>query len=224
LTQSRGLSPSAKDYLQPAGRRRFSEDSVLLARFLPAEIEGRAADLGAGCGVVGLEALAAGRLRGLSEMRFVEIDPAFRKSLLGNLERTQAERPDGPLLFAHEIDWRRLEPSFLGGQLELIVVNPPYFPPGSSGPTRPDRASLRHETAGDLADLTMAAARLLTPDGGLCLSWPRRRLGALWAAAEAASLAPKRLTLPPRAGAALVLAELTPAPRRTPAGRKNARH
>ncbi|MDR1298166.1 MAG: hypothetical protein LBO05_12540 [Deltaproteobacteria bacterium] len=75
-----------RDYRQPPDGYRFSRDSILLARFArPVLARGRAADLGAGCGAVGLEALAAGRLRGLETLFMVEADRVFEECLAANV-------------------------------------------------------------------------------------------------------------------------------------------
>ncbi|MDR1545146.1 MAG: hypothetical protein LBU12_00195 [Deltaproteobacteria bacterium] len=206
-------SPTAEptDYLQPASGGRFTEDSLLLARFLPEELDGRAADFGAGCGVVGLEALALGRLKGVKELFFVEAQAIFQSCLALNVERAAQRagdrRPDAPALRILEADWRALRPASFSGRLDLLAANPPYFPADASGPTRANRLGFRHETLGSLADLTLAAARLLAPGGRLCLSWPRRRLSVLTTAAAVAGLTAARFHLPPRAGATLILAE-----------------
>jgi tRNA1Val (adenine37-N6)-methyltransferase len=198
--------PPPGDYRQPEGGYRFSRDSVLLALFAPEELPGRAADLGAGCGVVGLEALARGRLKGLKALYLIEAAEVFREALMENAGK--AASPSGPAITPLMADWRRLGPDDLGGPLDHLLVNPPYFPVGSSGPARPDRHRARHETHGDLGDLFGTARRLLRPGGGLSLSWPRARLAVLVETAAASGWAPVRLKLPPRPGNGLVLAEL----------------
>jgi tRNA1Val (adenine37-N6)-methyltransferase len=195
------------DYLQPRNGYRFSQDSPLLARWAPPRLLGRAADLGAGCGVVGLEALAAGRLQGLDELLFVEADPAFRESLSANVARASAA--GAPALTVIWADWRSLAPGDLRGPLDLILANPPHHPAGAGRPPARGRLMARHEILGRAADFLAASARLLAPGGRLLMSWPRRRLADVVGTARDLGLATARLaTEPGRAGASLALLEL----------------
>jgi tRNA1(Val) A37 N6-methylase TrmN6 len=191
--------------MQPSQGYRFNSDSVLLARFLPEELPGRAADLGAGCGVVGLEALAQGHLRGLKTLYLVEAATLFRESLLSNIENFSL--PHGPKILPLMADWRFLSAESLGGPLDYLAVNPPYFQVGSSGQPKPGRNQGRHETMGDLGDLLKAARKLLAPGGGLAISWPRARLGRLVSLAGKVGFVPARFHFPPRKGSGLILAE-----------------
>jgi tRNA1Val (adenine37-N6)-methyltransferase len=200
------------DYLQPPSGYRFSEDSVLLARFLPAACGGRAADLGAGCGVVGLEALASGRLRGLDSMFLVERDRSFQGFLDANAQRRAASGPSGPRVEVIWADWREVGPGDFGGRLSVIVSNPPYVPAGAGRQPAPGRNQARREGPGGLEGLLDAAARLLEPGGRLFLSWPRRRLAELTRAAGLRSFFPAAIQTPARERAPLVLAELLAKP------------
>jgi tRNA1Val (adenine37-N6)-methyltransferase len=173
----------ADDYLQPVGGYRFTQDSLWLADFTPLKMSGQAADLGAGCGVVGLEALTLGRLTGLKRLFFVETDELFRSCLDQNLQRHRRQHPLGPKLSEIWADWRTLKPQHFSGPLDFIMVNPPYFPRGASGPTRESRNTARHETLGDLAALLRASSSLMRPNCRMVLSWPKQRLSALLEAA-----------------------------------------
>ncbi|MDR2368152.1 MAG: hypothetical protein LBF58_08610 [Deltaproteobacteria bacterium] len=204
------------DYLQPEGGYRFSQDSVLLARFAPRRLAGRAADLGAGCGVVGLEALAQGRLGGLGVLYLIEAGEDFRESLAENARRRGGA--GGPEIRPLMADWRFLGPGDLGGPLDYCLANPPFHPAGSSGRPRPGRHEGRHETRGDLGEFLGAAGRLLKPGGGLAMCWPRARLADLTARAAERGFAAVRIELPPRAGSGLVLVELA-GPGAWPGGR-----
>jgi tRNA1Val (adenine37-N6)-methyltransferase len=199
--------PLLNDYQQPEGGYHFSRDSILLAEFTPAEMPGRAADLGAGCGVVGLEALAQGRLKNLSTLYLVEARAIFWEPLLENARLSS--RPWGPNIKPIMADWRHLSPESLGGPLDYLMVNPPYFPVGSSGQPKLERHLARHETLGDLDDLFLASLRLLANKGGLAISWPRSRLADLIKAASKAGFSPIRYQLPPWPGNSLILAEFT---------------
>jgi tRNA1Val (adenine37-N6)-methyltransferase len=197
------------DYLQPEKGYRFSADSIKLAAFLPLDLEGRAADLGAGCGVVALEALARGRLRGLSHIFLVERQESFRPYLEHNIRKAQeSSGPGGPAFTALYRDWRHLRPDSLGGPLEAIFSNPPYFQAGQSRPSpSTERLEARQELFGDIASLMAASALLLRPGGRLFLSFPGRRMGSLLTAASQTSFRLRRMSLIGKDGL-LILAEL----------------
>ncbi|MDR2443317.1 MAG: RsmD family RNA methyltransferase [Deltaproteobacteria bacterium] len=196
-------------YLQPERGYRFSEDSLILAHQAPACQTGLAADFGAGCGVVGIEALACGRLAGLERLWLVEIDPRFRPSLKENLRRLKVQGSASlPKIGALWTDWRKLAPQDLGGRLDLILANPPYFPIGSSGPMEAGRQRARHATYGGIDGLLTASKSLLRPGGRLIVSWPRSKLGELTQKACALNFSVSKVHLPKRAKAGLTILEL----------------
>jgi tRNA1Val (adenine37-N6)-methyltransferase len=196
------------DYFQPEDGYRFSQDSIDLARFAPFDMPGQAADLGAGCGVVGLEALTMGRLKGLERLFFVEAQQLFSQSLKENLKRHKSLYPHGPELCEIWADWRTIGLQAFNGPLDLILANPPYFPPGASGPLTWARNLARHQILGDLEALFKAAFLLLRLHGRLMLCWPRKQLPKLIKDAHKASLVPLRFSVPSRPSSALVLCEL----------------
>jgi tRNA1(Val) A37 N6-methylase TrmN6 len=122
--------PVTGDWIQPLRGYRFTGDSVRLARFCPEKACGHVLDLGAGSGVVALEALAAGRLKGAGAVILVERDPAFLPALEANMARARALSPGIPPVKALIADWRGLDLEALGGPAGFICSNPPYFKPG----------------------------------------------------------------------------------------------
>ncbi|MDR1079820.1 MAG: hypothetical protein LBQ79_02365 [Deltaproteobacteria bacterium] len=125
---------SPGDWSQPARGYRFTGDSVSLSRFLPERAEGTVCDLGAGCGVLLLEAMAAGRLKGAGELVLVERDPDFRTFIEANVARARSLVPDLPPVRTLLSDWRDLAAPDLGGAASLVCSNPPYFRPGTGRP------------------------------------------------------------------------------------------
>lgn len=162
------------NFCQPENGYRFTADSILLAEFVEARNLERAADLGAGCGVVGLCALEKGRAAGVREFFFVEREPDFWEPLNNNLNLYQ--RRTGARLTPLGRDWRDLTTADFGGRLNYVMVNPPYFAAGSGRPSRrPSIDAARREVHGGLGDLLRALAGLLAPDGRAALTLPAAR-------------------------------------------------
>lgn len=170
---------------------RFSIDAILLGSVAV----GAATVLDAGCGV-GVVGLVAAHHNPGARVVGVEVQPslaaAARRSVaLSGLEervrilqadlRNLARRPAWP-------DGAPLEP------VELILMNPPYFP-ANSGRLNPDdeRAAARHEVHGTLAELLRASRALLARSGRLRLIYPAEALPRLMATVTAAGLKPTRL-------------------------------
>ena len=159
---------------QPEWGYRFTEDALVLARFVDLAGARRAADFGAGCGVVGLSVLTGGRAPALERLFFVEIAPGSAAALALNLA---LHRPRaGVALELLQADWRRLTPDDFGGRLDYVFANPPYFPRRSGRPSaRPEVEAARREIHGGLAELVDSLARVLRPGGRAALMLPPRR-------------------------------------------------
>lgn len=97
------------------------------------------------------------------------------------------------------------------GAYDLVVCNPPYFPPGSGPlPKGEARRTARTEQDCTLEDVCRAAARLLRWGGAFCLVHKPERLADLFCALRPVGLEPKRLRLVlprPEAAPSLVLLE-----------------
>lgn len=175
---------------QPRKGYRFSVDALLLAHFASdgrADAEGEAADLGAGCGVVGLAlALACPRLR----VSLVEL--GGRLAALARLNVAGNALSDR--VAVHEADLRRPKGSLPEGGLALVVSNPPFRAAAAGRPSPdPERARALTELTVTLEDLVAASARLLGPAGALAVIYPPERLAELFAACGRAGLRPIRL-------------------------------
>ncbi|MDR1046019.1 MAG: methyltransferase [Candidatus Adiutrix sp.] len=159
---------------QPPGGYRFSADSIHLARFADLRGVRKAADLGAGCGVLGLAALEMSPAAAVDDFFFVELQEDLAASLALNLGLYQAgSRARLKMLAA---DWRHLTAEDFGGPLDYVLSNPPYAPPGLGRPSpRPGVEAARREIYGSLADLLAALGRIVGPGGRAALSLPARR-------------------------------------------------
>ncbi len=184
---------------QPRQGYRFSVDALLLARFARDAAGDRAAeiaDLGAGCGVVGL---ALARALPAARVTLVELQP--RLAALCRQNATENEL--APRVTVCEADLRALRGVLPGETFHHVVSNPPYRPAGQGRVSPdPERALANAEGAVTLEQVVAAAARLLRPRGTLSVVYPAERLPALLAACAPSDLRPVRLRLVhPRAGA-----------------------
>lgn len=185
------------NFHQPEKAYRFSTDSILLANFVNLSGVKRAADLGAGCGVVGLAALEnlkrkaklgddsplskgrpppqAGPCSAAPELfYFVERQPVMLESLAKNVALYQPRTSCRLEILAG--DWRDLFPEDLGGRLDCIMVNPPYFTASSGRPSsRPSVDAARREIFGGLEELLASISRLLASPGWAALILPSSR-------------------------------------------------
>lgn len=120
------------EYLQPDFYK-FSEDSVQLARFVVEDFKGRSLDhlldIGAGCGVIGIEILR--NLKLASRLTCIEFQEAFNLSLHENLTRYLD-------INSFEVINSSIGDYVANQSFDCIVCNPPYFNPldGKPSPNR----------------------------------------------------------------------------------------
>lgn len=169
--------------LQPRRGYRFNLDAVLLAGFAARSVAldrpANVVDLGTGCGVVAL-LLAAWRPN--ATVKAVELQPA-----MASLARRNAQLNHVPVEVI-ESDWRSLP---AGVQADLVVSNPPYFPPARGRPpSDAGRAAARFESNGDVGSLAQSAAKLLAPGGSVRLVHAASRTADVLDAFRAVKLAP----------------------------------
>ncbi|BFR47560.1 methyltransferase [Nitratidesulfovibrio sp. HK-II] len=225
ILQARALFP--RGLAQPEGSFRFSLDALLLAAFAGEGLTGmerkprqkgaiapdaRAmpghgkalafADLGAGCGVVGLALLLAQpglTSAGLTSASLtgtgIEIDGQMADAArdnaarLGLTERFRVLRAD---LAATATSTSDALPK--AGSMDLVVANPPYRRHGSGRPSpSSQRTRALFETPETLPAFARAAARLLRARGRSCWVYGPDRLPDLLQELRTAGLEPKRM-------------------------------
>lgn len=147
---------------QPARREgyRFNLDSILLTGFAAERAGplGHVLDLGAGCGIIGLMLLAAGRAQRVTS---VERQPALAAFVRRNIEANAL----GAQATVIEGDLRELPLP----QADVVTFNPPYFKMGAGhASVNPGRDAGRREVHGTLDDFLLAASGCITPAG--CIS------------------------------------------------------
>jgi len=172
---------------QPKRGYRVNVDSLLLAAFAA---EGRCAsvvvDLGSGVGALGLVLVEVGAARSAA---LLDAEPAFVALASENL----ASNGVRGAAYSCDLGRQRL-PAELVGQSELVVSNPPFFPPARGTPPR--HAGARRARSGPLEPFLRAAQSALSgPRARASFCYPAATLAELLSAAERAGLVPKRLRL-----------------------------
>ncbi len=212
----------ARDYFprglsQPATGYRFSLDALLLAEFATLSGVIRVADLGCGCGVIGLalllrQARARTPLRPGRELHVTGIDqnPEMIACALENAARLGFDQRYAAVQADVAALRGRTDPA--PESVDLVVCNPPYRDP-ASGRRSPDpgRDAARFETVAPGRAFMEAASLVLKNRKRACCIGLAERTDALLADAASCRLTPKRLRfVHPRPGdpARLVLLEL----------------
>ena len=173
--------------LQSSEEFRLGRDALALARFIGLKRHDRICDLG--CGVGSLLLALAERERTLV-LDGVELRPTAAELCRENLRRNGLSGTvvTGDLCARHpELPW---------GGYDVVVANPPYFPPGA-GKTAPDaaRALARTEGRYTLRTGCAAAVKLCRNGGKFALCLRPERLAELFAALAENGFAPKRMQL-----------------------------
>lgn len=177
------LFDGALSLRQPRRGYRVNVDALLLAAFAAQARTFRVAvDLGAGVGAVGLSLAFSGSVKRVVLLeRDVELVRLARENLATNALAGEAQVED---LERHGL------PSELRQRADLVVCNPPFFPPSAGTPSMRARAA----RSGTLEPFVVAAhAAMAGPRARAAFCYPAGSLGELFARAEAARLVPKRL-------------------------------
>ena len=169
---------------QSEGEYKFSADSLLLARFARVRPGERAADLCAGCGVVGMRALSD---EPSATCDFFELNPRLCDLIRAAIDENGLSGRCA--VFPGRVQDAQRERY---GAYTLLLANPPYFPARESTEDF-YRAAARTECALALSELTDTAARLLAPGGVFALCHRADRAAEVIAALEGRKLAVKRL-------------------------------
>lgn len=183
------------EYLKPDGLRfvwddtlfRPGTDSFLLSSLPKLSAGLRVCDLGCGTGLLGLLLLQR-----QSELTVTGVD--IQPAAVALAERAAAENCLTDRLTFQCIDLRQVRQHFSTGSFDLVVCNPPYYPP-ACGKVSADNArrTARSETEASLADICAAASYLLRWGGKFCLVHKPERLTDTACALREAGMEPKRL-------------------------------
>lgn len=167
----------------------FGTDAYLLAAFVRPQSGVHAVDLGSGTGILSLLLCARDKVRSVTA---VEIQPAFAELIGRNAALNHME----DRLTVLSADVRHLTAQDTGGEVPLVISNPPYLRMGTGRSGRfPEKEIARHEVAGTVADFCAAAGRVLRTGGRFCVVWKPERLRELFSAMAENRLEPKRMTV-----------------------------
>lgn len=173
------------EMIQEDGAFRLGTDSVLLAQFLSLPKGAKVADLGSGCGTLGLLLCASDATCAVTG---VELDERAHRLALENIARNGLEGRLSSILG----DVRNVRALLPAGSFSCVISNPPYFPAGS-GKVRAGNAAARSEETLPLRDLCAAAAYLLPSGGRFALVHRPERLCDLICAMRESGIEPKRI-------------------------------
>lgn len=163
----------------------LSTDSVLLANFVRLPKHAAVADLGSGCGTLGLLLCASNPD---CHVTGIELEEHAHQMAMENIRRSALiERMESLHGDVREI--RRLLPA---GAFSCVVSNPPYFAAGS-GRQSMLRSAARSEATLPLTALCEAAAYLLPEGGRFALVHRPERLCDLFCALRGSGIEPKRI-------------------------------
>lgn len=166
----------------------FGTDAFLLSAYVRPLSRATAVDLGSGTGIIPL--LLCSRQKA-KKIYAVEIQPAFAELIERNVALNGLSDRILPLC----ADARELRPEDIGGEVDLVIANPPYMRTDSGKRNRCDEKYIaRHEVYGSIQDFCRSAGRLLRHGGRFISVWRPDRLSELMSALQEASLEPKRMT------------------------------
>lgn len=166
----------------------YGTDAFLLAAYIRGARHAHAVELGGGTGIVSLLLAAKNKV---AKIDAVEIQPAFA-DLIG---RNAAINGYADRVRAICRDVRELSPADFGGEVDLVLSNPPYMRCDSGRRNEHEEKYIaRHEVCGTIADFCAAAGRILRYGGKFVTVWRPDRLTELLLALRDAGMEAKRMT------------------------------
>ncbi len=163
------------------GPFRLGTDSVLLSQFMTLPKGAKVADLGAGCGTLGL--LLCARSADCS-VTGIELDETAYALAQENIALNRLER-----LQVLQGDVREIRQILPANSFDCVISNPPYFPVGSGKAAN----AYRSELTLNLSQLCQAAAWLLPSGGRFALVHRPERLCDLICTMRECGIEPKRV-------------------------------
>lgn len=173
---------------QNEGSLAYGTDAFLLSAFMRRHSRERAAEFGAGSGVISLLAMARGKF---SHVTAFEI----QKNIADLAEKNVEINGFSEKIDVCHTDIRELSHTY-NGAFGAVFSNPPYMTAtsGKLNQNHADSAS-RHEINGNIADFAASASKLLKYGGVFYVVYRPDRLSELLCACSQNRLEPKRMTL-----------------------------
>ena len=166
----------------------FGTDAFLLAAFVKSTPKTHVVDLGSGTGILPLLLLTKGKVKCATA---VEIQPTF----VDLIERNAKLNGFADFITPLCANVKDLRPEDIGGEVGLVVSNPPYMKCTSGRRNESEEKYIaRHEVCGNIADFCACAARLLKHGGKFVCVWRPDRLTDLLNTLHDCKLEPKRMT------------------------------
>lgn len=167
----------------------YGTDALLLAAFLRPKARGKAAEFGAGTGIISL--LAAKRSK-FAKIYAFEVQAEYAELCARNIAENGM---DGVITTLHA-DIREAKSDMTGGELDAVYCNPPYMRTDTGTRNENDGKYIaRHEVCGGIGDFCAAAKRLLKHGGRFYAVYRPDRLCDLICAMRENKLEPKRMTV-----------------------------
>lgn len=164
-------------------------DALLLAAYVRPAKHATAAELGGGTGIVSLLLAVRGKIR---RIHAIEIQAEYARLI----EQNAALNHLADRVFARHADIRRVTPADLGGEVDVVITNPPYMCADTGKPNESAEKNIaRHEIFGSIYDFCASGARLLKYGGLFYCVYRPDRLADLIDACRQNKLEPKRATL-----------------------------
>lgn len=191
------------DELKPGGLRIVYDDTLFapgtdsfLLSSLPRLKPGlRVCDLGCGTGLLGLLLLQR-----QAQLQVTGIELQAKAAQLA--EKAIAKNALANRFSVLQEDLRNVKTHFPTGSFDLVICNPPYYPPQSGALSNdPALQKARAETGCNLEDICRAAAYLLRWGGSFCLVHKPERLTDLLCSLRQFTIEPKRLRFVCKTGA-----------------------
>ncbi len=163
----------------------FGTDAFLLAAFTKQQKYSRAAELGAGTGIISLLCAAKNRFAHITAF---EIQKDFFEITQRNITLNGFDQR----ISAANADIRDVSAQSIGGEVDVVLSNPPYMSVSGGKRNESDRKYIaRHEVCGNIDDFCGAAYRLLKHGGKFYCVWRPDRLTSLVSSLRNNRLEPK---------------------------------
>ncbi|MCD8310992.1 MAG: RsmD family RNA methyltransferase [Firmicutes bacterium] len=169
----------------------FTTDAYLLSAYIkrPAGVNIRAAELGAGTGVVSLLAASRGKADFFAS---IEVQERFFDIMKRNIAHNGFDGVIEPVL----ADVRSINGSLCGGGFDYVFSNPPYMTADSGILSESGAMNIaRREILGGIDDFCGAAARLCRQGGMFYVVYRPERIADLMVSLRRSGFEPKTLTL-----------------------------